>query len=61
MNKESSWACPEERQGRTDFPGSDYKVLFDSIKKLVELPADTVVYPGHGPITTIRDFKRYFG
>lgn len=45
--------------GRTDFPGSDYTTLLTSIKKLLKLPADTVVYPGHGPITTINDFKRY--
>ncbi len=47
--------------GRTDFPGADHHTLFASIKILLELPADTVVYPGHGPITIIRDFKRYIG
>lgn len=40
--------------GRTDFPGSSQTQLFDSIrKKLYTLPEDTVVYPGHGPTTTI--------
>jgi hydroxyacylglutathione hydrolase len=35
--------------GRTDFPGGDGKVLSSSIKnKLLVLPDDTVVWPGHG-------------
>ena len=42
--------------GRTDFPGSDWETLMASIRRLVDtLPADTVVYPGHGPITTLGD------
>jgi glyoxylase-like metal-dependent hydrolase (beta-lactamase superfamily II) len=40
--------------GRYDFPGSDGRALMDGIrKKLFTLPAETVVYPGHGPDTTI--------
>ena len=40
--------------GRTDFPGSDWETLLSSIRMLMEtLPASTVVYPGHGPITTL--------
>ena len=35
--------------GRTDFPGGDTKTLIDSIrKKLLTLPGETVVWPGHG-------------
>ncbi len=35
--------------GRTDFPGGDGKVLYSSIKnKLLVLPDETVVWPGHG-------------
>ena len=42
--------------GRTDFPGSDWNTLLASIRTLVDtLPPETVVYPGHGPITTLGD------
>jgi len=42
--------------GRTDLPGADWETLLDSIRILVDtLAADTVVYPGHGPITTLGD------
>lgn len=40
--------------GRTDFPGGSYESLVRSIEdKLFSLPDETVVYPGHGPSTTI--------
>lgn len=40
--------------GRTDLPGGDYGQIIDSIgTKLMGLPDETVVYPGHGPETTI--------
>ena len=40
--------------GRSDFPGSDHDRLVESIQsRLYTLPADTKVYPGHGPRTTI--------
>ncbi|MEW6106443.1 MAG: MBL fold metallo-hydrolase [Bacillota bacterium] len=40
--------------GRTDFPGGSYDSLVRSIEeKLFSLPDETVVYPGHGPSTTI--------
>jgi glyoxylase-like metal-dependent hydrolase (beta-lactamase superfamily II) len=40
--------------GRYDFPGSDGRLLLDGIRtKLFALPPDTVVYPGHGPVTTV--------
>lgn len=44
--------------GRTDFPGSSYQQLMDSIRnKLFTLPDDTTIYPGHGPATTVGDEK----
>ncbi|HEY7425058.1 MAG TPA: MBL fold metallo-hydrolase [Gemmataceae bacterium] len=40
--------------GRYDFPGGSGPLLLDGIRrKLFTLPTDTVVYPGHGPVTTI--------
>ena len=39
--------------GRTDIPGSSPKLMEGSLKKLSKLQKDTVVYPGHGPETTI--------
>jgi glyoxylase-like metal-dependent hydrolase (beta-lactamase superfamily II) len=40
--------------GRTDFPGGDWDILMKSIKKkLYVLDDDTVIYPGHGPVSTI--------
>ncbi len=42
--------------GRTDLPGADWETLLASIRSLVEIfPPDTVVYPGHGPTTTLGD------
>ena len=40
--------------GRTDFPGGSHQQLMNNINtKLMALPDDTIVYPGHGPDTTI--------
>ncbi len=47
--------------GRTDFAGSDERELFQSIEeRLLILPEKTQVYPGHGPRTTIEEFKLDF-
>jgi glyoxylase-like metal-dependent hydrolase (beta-lactamase superfamily II) len=46
--------------GRTDFRKGSYEDLSKSIKtRLYTLPDDTIVYTGHGPVTTIGDEKRY--
>ena len=40
--------------GRADLPGGDWDVLVRTIReRLFAYPAETTVYPGHGPITTI--------
>ncbi|MFH0759464.1 MAG: MBL fold metallo-hydrolase [Bacteroidota bacterium] len=40
--------------GRTDLPGGDYNTLINSINnRLLVLPPETVVFPGHGPSSTI--------
>ncbi len=45
--------------GRTDFPDCSFAVLKQSIhEKLFPLDDETVVWPGHGPTTTIGDEKR---
>ena len=43
--------------GRTDFPGGSTKELFESLKRLRDLPGDYTVCPGHNKETTL-DFER---
>lgn len=44
--------------GRTDFVGGDFDTIINSIKsKLLCLPEDTIVYPGHGAYSTINNEK----
>ncbi len=45
--------------GRSDLPGGDYRKLMHSLRtRLLALPDDTRVYPGHGPSTTIGQERR---
>jgi glyoxylase-like metal-dependent hydrolase (beta-lactamase superfamily II) len=44
--------------GRTDLPGGDMNTLMESIRKILLLDEETIVYPGHGPSTTIGREKR---
>ena len=44
--------------GRTDFVGGSYEDIISSIKnKILIYPDDTIIYPGHGPVTTIEREK----
>lgn len=48
-----------ESVGRTDLPGGDHDQLISSIKtKLMPLPDETIVWPGHGPSSTIGTERR---
>ena len=45
--------------GRYDFPGSDGRLLIEGIRsKMFAFPGNTVVFPGHGPVTTIGHERR---
>jgi glyoxylase-like metal-dependent hydrolase (beta-lactamase superfamily II) len=45
--------------GRTDLPGGNAEKLLDSIHhRLLTLPDETVIYPGHGPASTIGEERR---
>lgn len=45
--------------GRTDFSYSSETDLKDSLTRIFKLPNDTVIYPGHGLITTVGQEKMY--
>jgi len=46
--------------GRTDLWGGDMAQLINSIReKILPLPDETVIAPGHGPTTTVADEKRF--
>jgi len=46
--------------GRTDLEQGDYATLIRNIQeKLMTLPDDTIVYPGHGPSTSIGEERKY--
>lgn len=49
-----------EGVGRTDLPGGDWETLLRSVREtLFALPDQTVLYPGHGPQTTVGHEKRF--
>jgi len=46
--------------GRTDLPGGNPDQLIDSInERIMPLPDETVIVPGHGPSTTVGDERRH--
>lgn len=45
--------------GRTDIPGSDQQVMNQTLKRFLDLPAETIVYPGHGDSTTVGREQRW--
>lgn len=50
----------ERSIGRTDLGGGDYDTLIDSINnKVLTLPDDTVLYPGHGVSTVVEEERDY--
>ncbi len=45
--------------GRTDLPGGSFQQLVDSVRsRILSLPDKTLIYPGHGPDTTVGREKR---
>ncbi|AEA34228.1 MBL fold metallo-hydrolase [Hippea maritima] len=47
-----------ESVGRWDFPSGSKNDLLDSLKRLIKLPDDVLVYPGHGEPTTIEHERK---
>lgn len=45
--------------GRTDLPGGSWEQLKSSLRRLMSLPDETIVYPGHGRRTTIGEERQY--
>ena len=50
----------KQSHGRTDFPGGSAKKIYFSLKNLLSLPEDTIVLPGHGPETTIKEERQFY-
>ena len=47
--------------GRTDLPTGNFEEIITSItEKLMTLPDETIVYPGHGKITMIQDERNIY-
>ena len=46
--------------GRYDLPSGNPTELVNSIKRIMSLPPETVLYPGHGETTTVKESREYF-
>jgi len=44
--------------GRTDLPGGSVNEMIASLRRLVQIPGDLTVYPGHGEVTTLEIERR---
>jgi len=44
--------------GRTDFEGGDEEQMFNSLRKILEMKDEMIVFPGHGPRTTIGEERK---
>jgi glyoxylase-like metal-dependent hydrolase (beta-lactamase superfamily II) len=45
--------------GRTDLPGGDHAAMMQTLRRFLPMPDDMIVYPGHGPETTIGAEKKW--
>jgi hydroxyacylglutathione hydrolase len=45
--------------GRTDLPGGDHDVMMQTLRRFLPMPDEMIVYPGHGPETTIGAEKKW--
>ena len=46
--------------GRTDIPLASHDTIIESIKnRILTLPPETLIYPGHGPSTTVEREKKH--
>jgi hydroxyacylglutathione hydrolase len=43
--------------GRTDLPGSSWKEMKESLRKILSIKEDLIVCPGHGPISNLKSEK----
>ena len=44
--------------GRFDLPGGDMHSLVRSLRRIISLSGDTVLYPGHGEVCTVEEYKK---
>lgn len=49
----------KESVGRTDLPGGDEKTLLNSITRVLSLPENIILCPGHGPETTVGHERKF--
>jgi glyoxylase-like metal-dependent hydrolase (beta-lactamase superfamily II) len=45
--------------GRTDLPGGDWNAIHESLRRLMRMPGELTVYPGHGQATTLEHERQY--